>query len=239
MIIAIIIATIVIAVFFFLQLPKFGRTPTGERLKTIAISPNWKNGKFNNLSYTPNLTEGMSYYAVVKEFLFNKSKNLRPPATLPSSQTDLLKLDPDKNILVWFGHSSYFMQVDGKKILVDPVFSGAASPLEFTTKSFAGSDIYTTNDIPEIDYLFLSHDHWDHLDYETLVKLKQKIRKIICPLGTGEHLERWGFDTNRIIEKDWNQEVLLEEGFKVIVTPARHFSGRGLRRNRTLWVPIY
>jgi L-ascorbate metabolism protein UlaG (beta-lactamase superfamily) len=235
MIIAIIIAAILIAAFFFLQLPRFGRTPTGERLKTIARSPHLKNGKFNNLSYTPNLTEGMSYYAVLKEFLFHKSKNQRPPATLPSSKTDLLKLDPDKKILIWFGHSSYFMQVDGKKILVDPVFSGSASPIAFTTKSFAGSDIYTTSDIPEIDYLFLSHDHWDHLDYETLMKLKTKIRKIICPLGTGEHLERWGFDKNRIVEKDWNEELLLQEGFEVIVTSARHFSGRGLRRNRSLW----
>lgn len=232
---AIIIAVFVFAVFLFLQQPKFGRTPTGKRLQTVLNSPNFKNGKFNNISHTPDLAEGVSYYAVLKEFLFNKSKNVKPPGMLPSSKTDLLKLDAGKNVLVWFGHSSYFMQLDGKKILVDPVLSGAASPVKSTTRSFAGSDVYATEDIPDIDFLFLSHDHWDHLDYETLKKLKPKVKKIICSLGTGEHLERWGFDKSRIIEKDWNEEVLLEKGFEVTLTTARHFSGRGLRRNKSLW----
>jgi L-ascorbate metabolism protein UlaG (beta-lactamase superfamily) len=235
MIAILIVAVFVIAVFLFLQQPKFGRIPTGVRLKRIMGSPNFKNGKFQNLHHTPDLTEGVSYYAVMKEFFFNKSKNRKPPTVLPSSKTDLLKLDPDKNVLVWFGHSSYFMQIDGKKMLVDPVFSGAASPIKFTTRSFAGSDVYTTDDIPEIDFLFLSHDHWDHLDYETIMKLKPKIKKILCALGVGEHLERWGFDKNRIIEKDWGEEMLLEKGFEARVTSARHFSGRGLQRNKSLW----
>lgn len=235
MIIVSIIAVLAIAVSLFLQQPKFGRRPTGERMQRILRSPNFRNGKFNNLSHTPDLTEGVSYYAVMREFFFNRSKNRKPPIVLPSSKTNLLNLDPDKNVLVWFGHSSYFMQVDGKKMLVDPVFSGAASPIKSTTKSFAGSDVYTTDDIPEIDFLFLSHDHWDHLDYETIMKLKPKIKKMICSLGTGEHLERWGFDKSKIIEKDWGEEVLLEKGFEAILTPARHFSGRGLRRNKSLW----
>jgi len=235
MIIAIVIAVLAGIVFLFLQQPKFGRRPTGGRLQRISRSKNFGNGKFNNLSHTPDLTEGVSYYSVMKEFFFNKSKNRKPSAVLPSVKTDLLKLDPKKNVLVWFGHSSYFIQLDGKKILVDPVFSGAASPIKSTTKSFVGSDIYTTDDIPEIDFLFLSHDHWDHLDYETITKLKPKIKKIICSLGTGEHLERWGFNENKIIEKDWEEEVSLEKGFEATVTPARHFSGRGLRRNKSLW----
>jgi L-ascorbate metabolism protein UlaG (beta-lactamase superfamily) len=235
MIIIIIIAALIIAVLIFLQQPKFGRTPTGERLKMIMKSKNYDKGKFKNINHTPDLTEGVSYYAVLKEFLFNKSKTVKPPGILPSVKTDLLKLDPDKNVLVWFGHSSYFIQIDGKKILVDPVFSGAASPIKFTTKSFEGSDIYSVDDLPEIDFLFLSHDHWDHLDYETVKKLKPKVNKIICSLGTGEHLEGWNFDKNKVIEKDWNEEVLLEKGFDVIVTSARHFSGRSLQRNKALW----
>ncbi len=110
----------------------------------------------------------------------------------------------EENIWVWMGHSSYFMQIDGKTILVDPVLSGAASPLSFITKSFPGSDIYTTDDIPAIDFLFISHDHWDHLDYDTIKKLQPKIKTIITGLGTGEHVERWGFKKEMIIEKDWN-----------------------------------
>jgi L-ascorbate metabolism protein UlaG (beta-lactamase superfamily) len=209
--------------------------PSGERLKRVMSSPNFRNGKFQNLHHTPDLAEGVSYYAVMKEFFFNRSKNRKPPTVLPSSKTALLNLDPAKNMLVWFGHSSYFIQVDGKKILVDPVFSGAASPIKSTTRSFAGGDAYSADDIPEIDFLFLSHDHWDHLDYETIMKLKPKIKKIICALGTGEHAERWGFETKIIIEKDWDEEVLLEKGFEVVITTARHFSGRGLRRNKSLW----
>jgi L-ascorbate metabolism protein UlaG (beta-lactamase superfamily) len=128
------------------------------------------------------------------------------------------------------------MQLDGKKFLVDPVLSGNASPVKFTTKSFPGSDIYSAEEIPEIDYLFISHDHWDHLDHETVKKIYPKVKKVITGLGTGAHLEYWGYDPARIIEKDWNEDVILEEGFTVHVVPARHFSGRGFKRNGTLWV---
>ena len=136
---------------------------------------------------------------------------------------------------MWFGHSSYFLQVDGKRILVDPVFSGSASPVSFTTKAFRGSDVYTVEDLPAIDYLFITHDHWDHLDYKTVLQLKSKVGKVVTGLGTGSHLEHWGYDKAMIIEKDWNEEIVLNNGFVVHTTPARHFSGRNLKRNTTLW----
>ena len=232
----IIVLILVAGVYFFLQLPRFGKIPSGERLSKIEKSINYKDGQFQNQSYTPDLTEGVSYYAVIKEYIFNKNKRNVPSSILPSKKTDLLNLDPEKNILVWFGHSSYFLQIDGKKILVDPVFSGAASPIKFTTKSFSGSDVYFVNDLPEIDYLLISHDHWDHLDHETLLELQPKTKKIITGLGTGEHLERWGFDASRILEKDWNETEILDSGFAITATPARHFSGRGFIRNKALWV---
>lgn len=127
------------------------------------------------------------------------------------------------------------MQIDGKKILVDPVLSGYASPFSFSVKAFKGTNNYTTNDIPEIDYLFISHDHWDHLDYETILKLKSKIKKVISGLGTGAHFEHWGYQKNTIIEMDWNEQIVLDTGFVVNAVPARHFSGRGLKRNQSLW----
>lgn len=127
------------------------------------------------------------------------------------------------------------MQLDGKKILVDPVFSGHASPFSFMVKSFKGSDIYTPDDFPDIDYLFISHDHWDHLDYETVFKLKSKVGKIITSLGTVAHLEHWGFDPKSIVELDWNESAALDSGFQVIATPGRHFSGRGFKRNQSIW----
>ena len=175
-IILVVVFAFVATLYFFMQQKKFGKLPTGERLERIKKSPNYRDGKFQNINFTPDLTEGVRYYQVIKEFLFDKSKRAAPVDILPSVKTNLLSLSADKNVLVWFGHSSYFMQIDGRKILVDPVFSGNASPIN-STKSFKGSDIYTTDDIPEIDYLFISHDHWDHLDYETIVKLKPKIRK--------------------------------------------------------------
>lgn len=230
------ILLLVAAVYFFMQQPMFGKLSEGERLVRTLKSPNFKDGKFQNLSFTPDLAEGVSYYKVLKDFFFDRSKRVTPKEVLPSKKANLLTLDVTKNSFVWFGHSSYFMQVDGKKILVDPVMSGAASPLSFTTRSFKGSDVYTTDDIPEIDYLFISHDHWDHLDYKTMVKLRPKIKKVITGLGTAAHLEYWGYDKNIIEEKDWNEEVILDDGFKVNTTPARHFSGRGFKRNQSLWM---
>lgn len=214
---------------------KFGKFPSGERLERIRKSPNYKNGSFQNQSITPVMAEGKSYFSVAQETLFAKKIRVSPVDSIPSVKTDLLHLDINKDVLVWFGHSSYFMQLDGKRILVDPVLSGYASPFSFSVKAFKGTDRYTTDDIPEIDYLFISHDHWDHLDYETVMKLKPRIKKIICPLGVGENFEYWGFDKNAIVEMDWNESATLDSGFVANALPARHFTGRGFRRNQTLW----
>ena len=231
-----IIVILIIIVFAFLQQAGFGQLPRGTRLEKIKQSSNYQNGKFQNMSHTPDLTEGVGYYTVAKEFLFAKKTRVRPAGPLPSVKTDLLKLDLTKDVLVWFGHSSYFIQIDGKRILVGPVLSGSASPVPFGAKAFKGADIYTAADIPSIDYLFISHDHWDHLDYETIKKLKPKIKTVICGLGTGAHFERWGYDNNKVIERDWNEKIVLEDGFTAYTAPARHFSGRGLARNKSLWV---
>lgn len=228
--------TFCLAVIIFVQQPKFGKIPAGERLARIQKSPHFKGGKFSNLSPTPDLTEGSSIPGVLWKFLFARKERIQPSVLLPSAKTDLLALHPDENLLVWFGHSSYFMQIDGKKILVDPVLSGTASPLGSNVSSFKGSDIYTTAEIPEIDILFITHDHWDHLDYKTMLQLKPKINRVICGLGSGAHLEHWGFAPEKIIEKAWDEDVDLGDGFVVNVCPARHFSGRGLVRNKAMWV---
>lgn len=231
-----IIAALALLVYTYMQQAKFGKKPSGERLERMKRSPHFKDGQFQNLNLTPALSEGVSYYAVLKEFLFAKNKSGVPVESMPSKKIDLHALAPEENVLIWFGHSSYFMQVDGKKILVDPVLSGNASPLSFTTKSFAGTDVYTVDDLPPIDFLFISHDHYDHLDYRTIVSLQSKVGKVICGLGTGAHLEYWGYGKGQLLEEDWNTELELADRFKVAITPARHFSGRGFKRNGTLWV---
>lgn len=182
------------------------------------------------------MTEGHSIAGVTYSFLFKKEPRRKPLDSIPSVKTDLLHLPKDQNVLVWFGHSSYFIQLDGKRMLVDPVFSGNASPVRGTNKSFKGSDIYTTADLPGIDYLFITHDHYDHLDYETVVAIKDRIGKVICGLGVGSHLEYWGYAPDKIVELDWNDSVELGDGFTIYATPARHFSGRSFTRNNTLWV---
>lgn len=222
--------------FLYMRKEKFGKTPDGARLEKIKKSANYRDGQFHNIQHTPEITEGYSYYEVIKEFLFEKNARRSPLDSIPSIKTDLLHLPINQDILVWFGHSSYFIQLDGKRILVDPVFSGNASPIPGTNTSFKGTDRYTVADLPPIDYLFISHDHYDHLDHETYVALRTKVKKVFCGLGVGSHLARWAYTEAQIVEKDWNEKVQLADGFSVHTTTARHFSGRGFSRNNTLWM---
>lgn len=173
---------------------------------------------------------------VLYNFIFGKFPRTRPTDSIPSVQTDLKHLPVTENVLVWFGHSSYFIQLNGKRFLIDPVFSGNASPLPNTNKSFKGTDIYAAEDMPEIDFLLITHDHYDHLDYPTIKKLKPKIKQVVCGLGVGAHFEHWHFEPEKIIEKDWNGEFKIDEDLTLYTAPARHFSGRGFARNNTLWL---
>lgn len=218
---------------WFIRSAKFGRLPGGERKARIEKSANYRNGAFQNLSPTPQMTNEGGMFNVLKDF--RTAKNRRPPAKLPSVKTDLKNISEKENVLVWFGHSSYFMQIDGKTFLVDPVFSGNASPMPFMIKAFDGSDIYAAEDFPAIDFLVITHDHWDHLDYKTVKTLKPKVRKVITGLGTGAHLERWGFEPEIVIENDWGDSVQFEGGITFYTTPTRHFSGRSTKPNQTLW----
>lgn len=236
MTITFILLLVLLAVYLFLQDARFGKAPTGERLALIQKSPNYKNGKFENEHFTPDLTEGYTMTGVLFEFLFKKKEHRIPADLIPSIKTDLLNLPLDKDILVWFGHSSYFIQIEGKRILVDPVFSGNASPIAGTTKAFKGTDIYTVDDLPEIDYLLITHDHYDHLDYKTILKLKPKTKQIVCGLGVGSHFEFWGFSSDSIIEKDWYEKIELDANITLYTAPTRHFSGRAFKRCNTLWL---
>ena len=231
-----ILLTLTIIVFAFLQQYKFGQLPKGERLEAIKQSPNYRNGQFQNIEHTPDLTEGYGFFSVLYEFLFVKVERTTPTDKIPSQKTIIADLDPEEDVLIWFGHSSYYIQLDGKKILVDPVFCGSSSPLPNNIMAFAGTDRYTPDDFGQIDYLFITHDHWDHIDNESLIQLKDKVGKIICGLGNGQHFEYWGFDMDKVIEKDWNEEFVLDDGFTVNTTTSRHFAGRGLSRNKALWM---
>ncbi|MBR2648581.1 MAG: MBL fold metallo-hydrolase [Sediminibacterium sp.] len=214
----------------------FGSLPKKELLLRIQSSQNYREGKFQNLHHTPDLVEGVGFFKVMKDFFFNKDKNNVPPIALPTKKINLFNIGADEQVFVWFGHSSYFMQVDGKKILVDPVLSGSASPVPYNVKAFAGTDVYEVSDIPIIDFLFISHDHWDHLDYKTITKIQPTVRKVFCGLGVSAHLQKWGYDNSQIVEADWNVLMWEENGFSINSVPARHFSGRLFKRNQSLWM---
>ncbi|MDR1085320.1 MAG: MBL fold metallo-hydrolase [Deltaproteobacteria bacterium] len=214
---------------------KYGKLPAGQRLTRIENSPNYVNGRFENLTLTPMNTGNSSRVAMLWKFVFRSEDRLKPDRPLPMLKTDLLNLGRSQNVLVWLGHSSLFLQIEGKRILIDPVFSSNAAPFLFLNRAFPGYP-YSPEDMPQIDYLLLTHDHWDHLDYPTVLALKSKVKNVICGLGVGSHLEYWGFDPTVIFEADWNETFKIEPGFKVNILPARHFSGRFLTQNKTLWV---
>lgn len=232
-ILGVITGVVLTAILFFTQ-KQFGRIPSGgKRLERIERSANYRNGHFRNLQFTPVFAGKAGRRSAFREMLFGKDKRSVPTGPIPSVKRDLAGIDRREDLLVWLGHSSVYLQVDGKRILIDPVLSGSASPVPFLIRAFEGASPYTPADFPPIDYLIITHDHWDHLDYQTVINLK--FERVICPLGVGEHLERWGVSPADILEGDWGDSMDLGTGYRIYLTPARHFSGRGLRRNKTLW----
>ncbi len=211
-----------------------GKNPSGSRLERIKQSQNYRDDVFQNLSHTDQLSKDSSLFTISKQSL-NKPKTIAPDKALPFVKTDLNKLQADGPIIVWFGHSSYLLKVNGKTILIDPVFSGTASPFSFMIKAFKGANEYGAEDMPEIDLLLLTHDHYDHLDYKTLTKLRSKIKQVISPLGIGSHLEHWGFEPSIITELDWWDVHAFTGGIEIISAPARHYTGRGVVRSKMLW----
>lgn len=183
---------------------------------------------------TPPRTGEFSYGKLLRETIFPSNKHRSPPKPIPSVATPLNTLGLSEPSIIWFGHSSYLLVLNGLTVLVDPVLSGSSAPLSFMYRSFAGSDPYRAEDLPEIDVMVITHDHYDHLDYETVKKIRSKVKYVVTATGVGDHLHFWGYDAAKITELAWHESVELN-GLSFTATPARHFSGRGLRQNNTLW----
>ena len=237
--IVIIIIILIIVVYLFMKTSAFGALPSGKSLEKVKASKNYVDGEFKNKESTELLTNTKKTpIKRLLEFAFEKDpEGTVPDSELPSIKTDLKSLEPNEDVMVWFGHSSLFIQIAEKKILVDPVFSKYASPVPFTNKAFDGTNIYDVDDLPEIDILLITHDHYDHLDYPTIKKLKDKVNKVIVPLGVDAHLLRWDFDKDKITTVDWDDEVTIDDNLKIYALESRHFSGRSFsNRNQSLWV---
>lgn len=240
-----------IVALFFTDYVSIGRVPHGERLQRIRQSPHFRNGRFINAEPTIMFTDApkkQSNLSIIWNFLTGSKKGLKPEKPLEAIPLDPkainLAIREKQNKVIWFGHSSYLLIIDGKTILVDPVlFRG--SPISFINRPFKGTSIYRPQDFPFIDYLVYTHDHYDHLDYKAAKRLKPKVGKVIVPLGVGSHLEYWGYKPESIAELDWGEKFISamdddraiphSQTIVFTCTPARHFSGRGFRRNRTLW----
>jgi len=217
-------------------LPQFGAVSKGERKERMKKVSNYKNGKFWNLEYTPVQSEDFSAWKTMKEFMRNDSTRI-PHKPVRSKPIDASNILVDSSMhFIWLGHSSMLMIYKGKSYLFDPVFSGHASPFAFTgPKEFLYTEPISIKSIPKIDVVIISHDHYDHLDYKTIVALRNDVKEFIVPLGVGAHLIRWGVDASKIREHAWWESSFVNN-LDFICAPARHFSGRGIAdRNKTLW----
>ena len=175
---------------------------------------------------------------MIKKYLRGGQEHREPSNPLPIvplSKADFSNPPSEELRLAWLGHSSVLIEFEGKRYLIDPMFSQRASFVQwFGPKRFHPAPLNAEN-VPDLDAVIISHDHYDHLDKYTINELSNRTQKFYVPLGIGAILESWGIDTNKIVELDWWDEV-KDGKIKLVSTPARHFSGRGLfNKNETLW----
>jgi L-ascorbate metabolism protein UlaG (beta-lactamase superfamily) len=218
----------------------FGKDPEGKHLDKIKQSPQFDKERDQFVNRRPDVLEKMrekqNTFKLALIFLFGGADNRRPPEKLPEIKPDVEEFLKKSNSLkfIWFGHSTFLVNFDGTIILFDPVFSGAASPVSLFVKRFQEA-VLKLEELPEIHYIVISHDHYDHLDKETIDFFKTKKTKFITPLGVTSHLKEWGITEDRLTELDWWNSTNTEN-LEFILTPAQHFSGRkGSNQNKTLW----
>ena len=210
----------------------------------IERSPNYYDGMFQNQEPTPQFTGKGSRKTAAEPLKVESRKTASlkegrvPKKPIEAVKTDLKALPTNEDWLVWFGHSSYLFCLNGKRFLVDPVLK-PEFPSSLMLKAFPGTDIYRPDDLPEIDVLIITHEHWDHMDYATLRDIRTKVQTVVCPLGIADYLRYWGYSDEQIIEMDWyDSSGFRLSAFDLFITclPSRHFSNRLLgKRNQTLW----
>lgn len=214
--------------------PQFGAGAGAMKYVKKQSSVAWKMGSFRNLDKTPLQEDLGSLFGDLVGYM--KAKNTQPTEPLPVAINSLSSAPNNgRDHLTWYGHSALRLETGGKTILLDPMLGEWVAPVPFLGHRFPYKDYNPLNDFDEIDLIVYSHDHYDHLDYDTLMLLKDKTRAFLCPLGLGAHLVAWGIPRERITELDWWQSTEVA-GCSFTATPARHFSGRSPgTRNKSLW----
>jgi len=210
----------------------FGTGASGARLLRMQRSPNYRNGHFVNPQ--PLFNDFWGMFAG----MWHESEHINPDAPVAVARLtaqDFAVPPPSGLRVTWFGHSSMLIEIDGKRLLTDPMWSERASPLGWLGPKRWYPPPMALEDLPKLDAVLISHDHYDHLDYGSVVRLNAMGVKFVVPLGVGAHLEYWGVPEARIVELDWWERTELS-GLGIVCTPARHASGRFLfDKDAKLW----
>ncbi|MFI1761098.1 MBL fold metallo-hydrolase [Streptomyces sp. NPDC020800] len=222
-----------------LQPEAFGAEPSGERLARIRRSPHFKDGVFQNPGGLARTRPSGSMVDLAKVFLDKETRPLRAPrGTVPVHPTtlaDLAKPPADGLRVTWMGHSSVLAEIDGHRVLFDPVWGERCSPFPFAGPKRLHPVPLPLAALGPVDVVVISHDHYDHLDLPSIKALAGTDTVFAVPLGVGAHLEHWGVSPDRLHELDWHESTRIG-GLTLTATPARHFCGRGLRNTQhTLW----
>lgn len=218
--------------------PAFGGTHSDVKKMTFKNSGHYENGIFLNQIPTKMDMTLSKLGSILKDYL-NGIPRQRPDTPLPVLPVDSMTIatKPDSMArITWFGHSTFLLEMNGKNILLDPMFGEASAPHPWLGPSrFSDGLPIEIEKLPKIDFVLFSHDHYDHLEYSTILRLRDRVNDFYVPLGVGSHLAAWGVPELKIHELNWWDETQHDELFFAL-TPARHFSGRGiLDRSTTLW----
>jgi len=232
----VLILVIFIALFVNIS-PEFGGAATDEQKLRYAKSENYEEGVFVNKGGVK-MTTGFSKMVKILRQSVGAQPNSKPEKRVAIEKIDSTTIADYKgpSRLIWFGHSSFLLQMDSKNILIDPMFGPVPAPHPLLgVKRFSQTLPLEIEKLPKIDAVILSHDHYDHLDYRSIKLLKDKVDMFFTPLGVGVHLTEWEVAKEKIVEMDWWEEIEYQ-GLQLKCTPAQHFSGRGFTdRAKTLW----
>jgi len=211
-----------------------GADPTAIQA-AAAGSANYRDGVFVNLDpASPVSLDSEQWRVIAREFVGGRGAS-RPGGPIPLASPEIYRGDASRLALSWLGHSTVLVEIDGYRVLTDPVWSDRCSPSDIVGPQRLHPPPLELEGLPALDAVVISHDHYDHLDIDTTIALARTQRApFFVPLGVGAHLRAWGIPEHRIVELDWNQSAQVDE-LTVVCLPARHFSGRFFSRNNTLW----
>ncbi len=215
----------------------FGSLPEGARQERISKNPHFIEGEFKNDEATTMMVDNT--FTTMKEFLLGNGQMRTPSCALPldTSAPKQWAAAPQTGLrITWMGHSTTLIELDGVRVLTDPMWSERASPTSLGGPKRFHPPPVPFDQLPKLDAVLISHDHYDHMDMRTVQALAVSGVKFYVGLGNGAHLDRWGVKPEQIVEVEWGNHFALPNGVELHSTPARHFSGRGVfSRNRSLW----